>query len=68
MVNHRRDYDQILETYSKPLLQFIRYEKKPDGSLVVTNPEKRKVISDILTLQNIAFTWQRLYTKLFQRI
>jgi hypothetical protein len=40
MVNHRRDYDHILETYSKPLMQFIRYEKKTDGSLVITNPEE----------------------------
>jgi hypothetical protein len=39
MVNHRRDYDHILETYSKPLMQFIRYEKKADGSLVITNPD-----------------------------
>jgi hypothetical protein len=40
MVNHRHDYDHILETYSKPLMQFIRYEKKPDGSLIITNPEE----------------------------
>jgi len=39
MVNHRHDYDHILETYSKPLMQFIRYEKKADGSLVITNPD-----------------------------
>jgi hypothetical protein len=28
MVNHRCDYDLILEAYSKLLMQFIRYEKK----------------------------------------
>jgi hypothetical protein len=38
MVNHRRDYDSILENYSKPLMQFISYEKKPDGSIIITNP------------------------------
>ena len=37
MLNHIKDYDQILEAYSKPLMQFITYEKKADGGVVVTN-------------------------------
>jgi hypothetical protein len=40
MLNNRRDYDHILETYSKPLMQFIRYDKKADGSLIITNPDE----------------------------
>ena len=38
MLNHIKDYDQILEAYSKPLMQFITYEKNADGGIVVTNP------------------------------
>lgn len=40
MLNHRRDYDYVLERYSKPLMQFVRYQKKDNGELVVTNPEE----------------------------
>lgn len=39
MVTHIREYDLALEKYSKPLMQRIRYDRKPDGSIVVTNPE-----------------------------
>lgn len=38
MLNHLREYDGILEKYSKPLLQRIRYDKKENGEVHVTNP------------------------------
>jgi hypothetical protein len=37
MLNHRRDYDHVLEAYSKPLMLFIHYEKNREGILKVTN-------------------------------
>ncbi len=37
MLNHIGEYDQILETYSKPLMQFIKYEKKETEEIIVTN-------------------------------
>jgi len=40
MLNHRRDYDHILERHSKPLMQFVQYQKKDNGELIVTNPEE----------------------------
>lgn len=40
MLNHIKDYDLILEVYSKPLMQFITYEKNADGGVVITNPEE----------------------------
>ena len=40
MVNHRKDYDDILETYSKPLMQFARYDLNAKGELVLTNPQE----------------------------
>ena len=38
MLNHIKDYDHILEVYSKPLMQFITYEKNAEEGVVVTNP------------------------------
>ena len=32
-----RDYDQILEKYSRPLMQRIKYDKKGQGEIIVTN-------------------------------
>ena len=37
MLNNIRDYDAALEKYSKPLMQQIRYDKKGDGEIEVTN-------------------------------
>ena len=37
MLNHIKDYDNTLEKYSKPLMQRIRYEKKTNGEIFVTN-------------------------------
>jgi fido (protein-threonine AMPylation protein) len=37
MLNHIRDYDDVLEKYSKPLMQKIKYDKAPGGEIVVTN-------------------------------
>jgi hypothetical protein len=37
MLNNIRDYDAVLEKYSKPLMQQIRYDKKADGEIEVTN-------------------------------
>lgn len=40
MVNNIRDYDTILERYSKPLMQFIKYTKSDEGEIEVLNPEE----------------------------
>jgi Fic family protein len=40
MLNHIREYDNILEQYSKPLMQRIKYETKANGEILVTNPTK----------------------------
>ncbi|MVT09421.1 Fic family protein [Chitinophaga tropicalis] len=40
MVNNIRDYDTILERYSKPLMQFIKYTKNNEGGIEVLNPEE----------------------------
>ncbi|HMF70603.1 MAG TPA: Fic family protein [Flavitalea sp.] len=40
MLNNIKDYDSILEKYSKPLMQRIRYDKKDNGAVTVTNPEE----------------------------
>lgn len=40
MLNNIRDYDAILERYSKPLMQLIRYNKNKEGGIEVTNPEE----------------------------
>jgi hypothetical protein len=37
MLNHIRDYDNVLEKYSKPLMQRIRYDKTSGGEIIVTN-------------------------------
>lgn len=37
MLNNIKEYDSILEKYSKPLMQRIRYDKKADGEIVVIN-------------------------------
>lgn len=37
MLNHIRDYDTILESYSKPLMQRIKYRKETSAELIVTN-------------------------------
>lgn len=38
MLNNIRDYDAILERYSRPLLQLIKYSKNQDGGIEVLNP------------------------------
>ncbi len=40
MLNNIKDYDNILENYSKPLLQRIKYNKKDDGEIEVVNPDE----------------------------
>jgi Fic family protein len=40
MLNNIKDYDGILEKYSKALMQRIRYDKKDNGEVTVTNPEE----------------------------
>lgn len=40
MLNNIKEYDRILEKYSKPLMQRIRYDKKDNGEITVTNPEE----------------------------
>ncbi|MEJ0106686.1 MAG: Fic family protein [Bacteroidota bacterium] len=40
MLNNIKDYDSILEKYSKPLMQRIRYDKKDNGEVIVTNSEE----------------------------
>jgi hypothetical protein len=40
MLNNIRDYDAILERYSKPLMQIIRYTKNHEGGIEVLNPEE----------------------------
>lgn len=37
MLNNMRDYDQVLEKYSKSLMQRIKYDKEAGGEIVVTN-------------------------------
>ena len=37
MLNQIRDYDDILENYSKPLMQRIKYNQEADGKIEVTN-------------------------------
>jgi hypothetical protein len=39
MLNHMKDYDNVLEKYSKPLMQRITYVKDRNGHIVVTSPE-----------------------------
>ncbi len=40
MLNNIRDYDDILEKYSKPLMQRIKYDKKDNGEVTVINEEE----------------------------
>lgn len=37
MVNHIKEYDQILEKYSKPLMKRIRFDVNKDQSVIVKN-------------------------------
>lgn len=39
MLNNMKDYDAILEKYSKPLMQRIKYENTDTGEVIVTNAE-----------------------------
>lgn len=40
MLNHIKEYDQILEKYSKPLMQKIEFKVNPNQSITITNPNK----------------------------
>jgi hypothetical protein len=40
MLNNMRAYDQILETYSKPLMQRIKYSLSQNGEVTVENPDE----------------------------
>jgi len=40
MVNNIRDYDTILERYSRPLMQLIKYTKNREGEIEVLNTEE----------------------------
>ena len=40
MLNNIREYDNILENYSKPLMQRIRYKKKYGGEIEVVNGDE----------------------------
>jgi hypothetical protein len=40
MLRNMQDYDRTLEKYSEPLMQRIRYTKKDNEELVITNPEE----------------------------
>lgn len=37
MLNNIKDYDNVLERYSKPLMQRIKYERSDDGGIKVSN-------------------------------
>lgn len=37
ILNHIHDYQKVLESYSKPLLDFIEWEETPDHNVKVTN-------------------------------
>lgn len=39
MLNNIKAYDQILETYSKPLMQRIKYSMSEEGEVTVTNAD-----------------------------
>jgi hypothetical protein len=40
MLNNIKDYDNILENYSKPLMQRIKYTKKDGGEIDVVNGDE----------------------------
>lgn len=37
MLNNIKDYDSVLEKYSRPLMQRIKYDRVEDGEIVITN-------------------------------
>lgn len=39
MVNHIREYDKILENYSKPLMKRVRFKVRENQSVTITNPQ-----------------------------
>jgi Fic family protein len=39
MLNNMKEYDGVLERYSKPLMQRVRYEKTEAGEIRITNEE-----------------------------
>jgi hypothetical protein len=39
MLNHIKEYDDILEKYSRPLMQRIKYDKNNNGEILVTNAD-----------------------------
>lgn len=40
MLNHKRAYDQVLETYSRPLMQRIKYQMSAGGEVTIEHPEE----------------------------
>ena len=40
MLNHIDVYDEILEKYSRPLMQRVQYSKNEQGEISVTNPQE----------------------------
>jgi hypothetical protein len=40
MLNHIKEYDDILEKYSQPLMRRIRFDKKENGEIMVTNEQE----------------------------
>ncbi|MDB5229768.1 MAG: Fic family protein [Chitinophagaceae bacterium] len=40
MLNNIKEYDNVLEKYSKPLMQRIKYTKQDIGEITVTNPSE----------------------------
>jgi Fic family protein len=40
LLNHIKDYDNILEAYSKPLLQRAKYQTAENGELTLLNPNE----------------------------
>ncbi|WP_316750170.1 Fic family protein [Pedobacter gandavensis] len=40
MLNHIKEYDRVLENYSRPLMRMIKYTKTDAGEITVENPEE----------------------------
>lgn len=40
MVNNMKDYDAALESYSKPLMQRIKFQQDEKGELTISNPQE----------------------------
>lgn len=40
ILNNIKDYDTILEKYSKPLMRRIQYDKRENGEITITNPSE----------------------------